>query len=286
MKIKDNTIQSLHKYAATKLDLFLQQREAEAVVARLFDHFLNFDRADLVLKKDERVSESVLLSFYQAIKKIEKQIPLQYVLGETDFYGLKITVNESVLIPRPETEELVDWIVHSVMKPNSKILDIGTGSGCIALALKANLVAAKITACDVSQSALEVAQQNAMHLQLPVEFFLCDILQDNLIDSHDIVVSNPPYIPINEKKLMKNNVKDHEPEIALFVEDHDPLLFYRLIAHKAYRSLNSNGLLFFEINESYGEEVVRLMRDMGFNQIELKKDMQGKNRMVKGMKND
>lgn len=284
MNITNNTIQSLKEYVFKKLNSFLDERESQISSAILFKHFLNLDRADVLIKKEERVTESEIILFYQAIKKMELGEPIQYVIGEIEFFGLNIKVSNAVLIPRPETEEIVAWILASA-KSNAKILDIGTGSGCIPLALKSQLPQSTVLGCDISTEALIIAKQNAENLGLTVSFFECDILNNSLeIPEIDVIVSNPPYIPLQEKILMENNVLDFEPEIALFVSDNDPLVFYRVIAEKGFEKLSNKGMLFFEINEKYGEEVVILMKEAGYSEIEIKKDFQGKERMVKGKK--
>ena len=284
MNIKDNTVSSLADYVHRKLSVFMDAREVQNTSMILFQHFLGWDRADVLIHQNERVSESQLLLFYHAIEALKTNKPLQYVLEETEFFGLKIKVNSSVLIPRPETEELVEWILDSIPQGKNKVLDIGTGCGCIPLALKYNQPLLDVFACDVSENALLLASENAQQLGVEVHFFKCDILNDKIEQRFDIIVSNPPYIPTREKALMQKNVLEYEPAIALFVEDDNPLLFYREISRQAYLTLSKDGLLFFEINESFGEDVVLLMREMGFENVELKEDLQGKNRMVKGIK--
>jgi release factor glutamine methyltransferase len=212
--------------------------------------------------------------------------PIQYILGETEFYGLKLNVNPAVLIPRPETEELVDWILKINSIRNAKILDIGTGSGCIALALKNHLKEGEISGVDISENALKVARENALQNHLNVNFFQSDILKwkESEWDKFDIVVSNPPYVRMSEKAKMNDNVLHYEPDSALFVSDQDPLVFYRAIAAFASQYLNKNGFLFFEINEYLGEEMKVLMEGFGFESIEIRKDINSKNRMAFGLK--
>lgn len=283
MNIKDNTVQALELYVKDKLGSFLTDKEAHNTSAILFHHYLAMDRADIILKKNERVVESKMLEFYHAIKKINKGIPVQYVIGETEFYGLQIKVSSGVLIPRPETEELVDWIVKDA-NFTSRILDIGSGSGCISLAIKKELPKAIVMGCDVSQKALAIAKKNAKRLKLQVNYFHCDILNGlpgN--DTYDIVVSNPPYVLEKEKELMEDNVLKNEPHLALFVEDEDPLLFYREIISSSKYFLNPKGTIYFEINEQYGADVEKLFEESGFTNIELRNDLQGKPRMVKAI---
>ena len=211
-------------------------------------------------------------------------MPIQYVLGETEFFGLHFTVNDAVLIPRPETEELVQWMVEEI-KHDSLILDIGTGSGCIAIALKHFLPDADVYACDIDEDSLEVATMNAENLGLKINFFPCDILKAEKSDrKYHVIVSNPPYIPCSERKDVMNRVKDFEPERALFVEDSDPLIFYRKIAQFAQSNLFPGGNLFFEVHRDFGKACVQLLEDMSYVKIQLKKDIFGNERMVRAVK--
>ena len=228
------------------------------------------------------------------IKKLENILlglttgkPIQYILGKTEFYGLPFLVNPSVLIPRPETEELVDWVLDSLKTENNNgcILDIGTGSGCIAISIKKHLPGFNVSAIDISVKAIETALENARLNQVDVEFIEGDILQLNapLKNKYGVIVSNPPYVTPSDKRKMHTNVTDFEPHIALFVSYDDPLIFYRFIAKFAIKHLDQNGLLFFEINESYGQETVNLLDELGFKEISLRKDLSGRDRMLKAM---
>ncbi len=217
--------------------------------------------------------------------------PVQYILGHTEFYGLQFKVNPSVLIPRPETEELVDWAISSVGSSQlavGNILDIGTGSGCIAISLKKNLVDAKVSAIDISTEALKTAKENAELNDVDINFIQADILNlthhSPLTTHYSLIISNPPYVTLEDKKQMHSNVTDFEPHTALFVPEDDPLIFYKAIADFAAAHLEKGGLLFFEINESYGEQIVELLAHKSFNNIELRKDMSGKSRMIKAVK--
>jgi release factor glutamine methyltransferase len=228
------------------------------------------------------------------VEQLQQEIPVQYLLGKTSFYGLDFEVNADVLIPRPETEELVDWIIQSTkyqvrgtkledVRRIIKILDIGTGSGCIAIALAKNITNAQVFAIDVSEKALATAQKNAEINAVKVTFVEKNILEtDDLSEHFDIIVSNPPYVRELEKKEIKKNVLDNEPYLALFVKDNDALVFYKKIAELAQKKLSQNGQLFFEINQYLGEETVELLKKMGFKNIELRKDIYGNNRMIKG----
>jgi release factor glutamine methyltransferase len=217
--------------------------------------------------------------------------PLQYILGHTEFYGLPFKVNPSVLIPRPETEELVDWtisswqsLIGSLQQPYH-ILDIGTGSGCIAISLKKNLTDAQVSAIDISTEALQAAKENAELNNVNINFIEADILNPThhspLTTHYSLIISNPPYVTLEDKKQMHTNVTDFEPHTALFVPENDPLIFYKAIADFAVDHLEKNGLLFFEINESYGKQIVELLNNKSFKNIELRKDMSEKFRMIK-----
>jgi release factor glutamine methyltransferase len=214
--------------------------------------------------------------------------PLQYILGHTEFYGLEFKVNPAVLIPRPETEELVEWVISSVGNSQlvtGNILDIGTGSGCIAISLKKNLSDAQVSAIDISPKALETAKENAELNNVNINFVEADILNltnHSLLTSHySLIISNPPYVTLEDKKRMHTNVTDFEPHTALFVPENDPLIFYKAIADFAADHLEKGGLLFFEINESYGEKTVELLHSKSFKNIELRKDMSERYRMIK-----
>jgi len=196
------------------------------------------------------------------------------------FYGLPLKINEHVLIPRPETEELVDWVIKEVKHKKDSLLDIGTGSGCIPIAIKKNLPAISVSAIDISAEALKVASANALINGTEVNFIEADILSYSSDEKYDVIVSNPPYIRELEKADMHENVLAHEPHAALFVSDENPLIFYKTISDFAYINLNPNGYLFFEINEFLWEETLKILIDKGFKNIELRKDMQGKDRMI------
>jgi release factor glutamine methyltransferase len=216
---------------------------------------------------------------------LKKEKPIQYILGETEFYGLPFLVNENTLIPRPETEELVEWILESTKyeEQNTKlnVLDIGTGSGCIAISLAKNLPSAQVSAIDVSEKALATAHKNAKINKVDVNFILKNILEtESLDEKYDVIVSNPPYVRNLEKEEIKPNVLEYEPHLALFVEDNDALLFYRKIAALAKKNLSENGKLYFEINQYLGKETVRLLEGMDFKNVILKKDVYGNDRMI------
>jgi release factor glutamine methyltransferase len=266
-----------------KLSHVYDTGEVRAFINIAFEHYLNISPASLPLRKQDRISESELLKFNFFVKDLLKQKPVQYILGETEFYGLKLKVNSSVLIPRPETEELVHLILeHHKGKGNLKILDLCTGSGCIAIALKKNLPDALVFAADISEDALLTAFQNANLANVEVNFFRANVLEELELPEmeFDIIVSNPPYVLEFEKELMHKNVLDYEPHLALFVADKEPFLFYEAIAQTAFQKLKSGGRLYFEINESKAEGLTKILANFGFTDITLKKDLPGKDRMI------
>jgi len=264
-----------------------EEGEIKAIFDILVAHVSGFNNRHLSLKgiSTEMQDDFAMWGYLGELKKGK---PVQYVIGETEFYGLKMKVDPSVLIPRPETEELVEWVIDSC-KPRSanglSIIDIGTGSGCIAVALAVNIQGSKVTAADVSAEALEIAKTNALLNSAGISFEQVDILnasaREKLGRSYDVIVSNPPYITPEEKNQMHQNVLAHEPHLALFVTGERPLLFYETIADFALTHLTENGLLFFEINEHMGKETIQMLNDKSFVNIALRKDMQGKDRMIR-----
>lgn len=278
--IPDNTVASLKKYLSDSLILNYDERERENIVSELFRHFLNWNRSDLVLNREERITESMMLRFHFALKKLKAEEPLQYVLGRTYFHGHSFHVNPSVLIPRPETEELVNAIIHEDQRAAPAILDIGTGSGCIAISLKLNKPAASVTAIDISEKAIETAGENARFLNADVQFVQMNILEENPTGKFDIIVSNPPYIPNGDREEMRAQVLKHEPWVALFVDDEDPLLFYRRIIEIAKEVLQPQGSLWFEIHEKMKPELTQLLHEYQLINFHFRSDMQGKQRML------
>ncbi len=250
----------------------------------IFEHLLSFSSTDLITKGDESLDEKDISFIENCTKRLKKHEPIQYILGHTEFLGLKLIVNPSTLIPRPETEELVMRASEHITPQHKTALDIGTGSGCIALGLKAKFPGLNVEAWDISKEALETAEQNAIKNDLDIHFSQVDVLtfepEDRYLQKYDIIISNPPYVTDSEKKLMEKNVLEHEPHTALFVEDDAPLLFYEKIAKLSRSMLKTGGLLFFEINEAMGEKIRTLLTDLGFSDVEIKKDLSGKNRMA------
>lgn len=277
-----------------ELDAIYGKHEVDSFFYLCTEHYLNVPRIQLTLEPGLAITKSETDTFFKVLEDLKQQKPIQYILGETEFFGLPFKVNKNVLIPRPETEELVDLIIRSVTslevdKP-VKILDIGTGSGCIAIALAKNLPNAKVYALDVSKEALKVAKQNAEINKVDINFIEASILDDtcHLVfeaeSNFDIIVSNPPYVRNLEKEEIKPNVLDNEPHLALFVEDDNPLLFYRAITNFAIKKLKDKGSLYFEINQYLGEETQQLLIDANFEAIELLKDLNGNDRMLKAEK--
>jgi release factor glutamine methyltransferase len=244
------------------------------------EHCLDYNRSDCIIHSEQEITSLIANRLKQITTDLKTNKPIQYILGKTDFYGLKLKVNEHTLIPRAETEELVDWVLKQEF---SSALDIGTGSGCIPIAL-AKHTNASIMAIDVSENALEVAKENAILNTVKVKFILQDILHSESLPKVDLIVSNPPYVLDNEKVKMQKNVLDFEPDLALFVANNNPLIFYKKIAQLAFESLNENGKLFFEINEQFGADTIAMLTEIGFVDIELKKDINDKDRMVKATK--
>ena len=262
------------------------EQEIESFFFILTDYLLTLKRVDVALNPDFEISDAAIEKWNAFLVELQQEKPIQYITGEAWFYGLRFEVNENTLIPRPETEELVEWIIESqkskVQSQKLEILDIGTGSGCIPISLKANLPQANVSAIDVSEQALEVAKINAVSNNVEVNFIQANILEVEDLNQHfDVIVSNPPYVRNLEKQEIKKNVLDYEPHLALFVEDTDALLFYRKIAQLALKNLSPNGLLFFEINQYLGNETVELLENLGFKNIELKKDIYGNDRMIR-----
>ncbi len=272
------------KFIAELLSIY-DEMEAESFFYLILENQRQLRRIDLALNLELQFSGDEILIWEAILEKLQHEIPIQYILGTTYFYGLEFNVNENVLIPRPETEELVELIIKSNLKTpkfnNLKILDIGTGSGCIAISLAKNIPDAQVFAIDVSEKALATAKENAVLNKVSVTFFQKNILEtSDLEQQFDIIVSNPPYVRNLEKAEIKRNVLENEPHLALFVEDNDALLFYRKIADLATRSLSPEGKLFFEINQYLGKETVELLEKMNFKNTALHKDIYGNDRMI------
>jgi len=303
-------IKDLEKLFHNDLDGMYEKEEVASFFILIMEHYYNISRLQMALEPDLSITKQEKIVFFEALEGLKKQKPIQYIFGETEFYGLTFKVNEKTLIPRPETEDLINWCVDCIndriQKVNGEervinVLDIGTGSGCIAVALAKTLSNIKVHALDVSAEALKVAKQNAELNGVDISFIKADILElvdsnrktflldDNSereIGSFDVIISNPPYVRHQEKKEMKANVLDNEPHMALFVDDENPLLFYRKIAKFAQNHLKQNGELFFEINEYLGEETLKLLNDFNFKNVVLRKDVFGKDRLLRSVNID
>jgi release factor glutamine methyltransferase len=276
-------LKEFQSYFTQELSTNYPQTEIDTFFFYLMEEYLNFQRIDLVLKPDFEIPSKMLPLLENALEGLKKEIPIQYILGKTEFYGLPFRVTSDTLIPRPETEELVEWILNEVAPTKkTQIIDIGTGSGCIPISLAKHLPNATIFALDISKEVLTVAKQNATLNEVAIQFIEKNILQTtHLPQRFDVIVSNPPYVRDLEKIEIKKNVIENEPHLALFVTDDAPLLFYEKIADLAAKYLTKNGLLFFEINQYLGKETVKMLKSKGFSSIELKKDHFGNDRMIK-----
>jgi len=275
------TADVLFQNCLTQLEGVYDRAEVKSVVIVLLEDLFHISRMEVALRKEVTIDQAVLT---QALSRLQRHEPVQYVVGKARFLDREFAVAPGVLIPRPETEELVQWITEENAHSHAVIWDIGTGSGCIAISIALGLPEAQVFGTDISENAISMAQANSDTLLANVHFSLSDILREKpALPRPDIIVSNPPYIPASERTTMHANVTKFEPETALFVSDADPLLFYRRIAEVAKEVLALNGKLYFEIHEKLGLEVKNLLVDLGFHQVEIKKDMQGKDRMVKAI---
>jgi release factor glutamine methyltransferase len=290
------TIKDVFLSFQNALETLYDAQETGSITLMVLEELTGMSRARIKAFPEDDVPANAIEKLIAILEELKTGKPVQYILGTTEFYGLNFLVNPAVLIPRPETEELVEWVLRSVSSRQFaagsgqlSILDIGTGSGCIAISLKKNLPGAKVTAIDISTDALQTAKQNAVINEVEVEFIEADILQSQKLKledqkKFDIIVSNPPYVTLEDKLHMHQNVTGFEPHTALFVPEHDPLIFYRAIAGFAAEQLVDGGLLFFEINENYGKETVELLSHKNFVNIELRQDMSGRDRMIKAVK--
>jgi len=279
-----------HLYPTSEIDSFF---------FLILEEYMGLKRIDIVLKSDFLIDKKSLNLLQIATKQLEQEIPIQYIIGKTEFFGLPFHVNKEVLIPRPETEELVEQVLkkvsliktcnssknETIKEKQLKVLDIGTGSGCIAISLKKQLPSSEVSALDVSNKALRVAKKNAFLNNVDINFVHQDILKTNDLDKlYDVIISNPPYVRELEKKEIKNNVLNNETHIALFVDNKNPLLFYNKIAELAKKFLIKNGQLHFEINQYLGKETIKLLAEKGFKNIQLKKDIFGNDRIITAFK--
>lgn len=276
-------VQNFKTIFNTELHGLFDEAEIDSFFYLTLDSIHKLKRIDIALNPSFETTSAEELKWFAVLEELKKQKPIQYILGQTEFYGLTFVVNENVLIPRPETEELVDLIVSKNKGANSRltILDIGTGSGCIPISLKKSLIQTEVYALDVSKKAIETAKQNAILNEVEVHFVEKNILTTEHLDStFDIIVSNPPYVRMLEKQEINPNVLDYEPHLALFVEDNDALLFYRKITQLAQKSLTVGGQLYFEINQYLGKETKALIESYGFQNVALIQDVYGNDRII------
>ncbi|MBE9511912.1 MAG: peptide chain release factor N(5)-glutamine methyltransferase [Bacteroidetes bacterium] len=253
----------------------------------IFQNLMDLSKTDIHINHGKEIPDHFMFKINEIINELKEYKPIQYILGETEFYGCDIKINQNTLIPRPETEELVRWILDETDGNRCKIFDIGTGSGCIAVALAKNNISAKVFASDHSEEALKVARENAGINNTDIIFFHFNINfpeTSDVLGLYDIIVSNPPYVTESEKRQMKKNVLKYEPHDALFVPDSDPLIFFRVILEFAQSKLQSGGNIFFEINERFGKQMIQLLEKFNYHNIILRKDINNKDRMIKGIK--
>ncbi|MDD4703963.1 MAG: peptide chain release factor N(5)-glutamine methyltransferase [Bacteroidales bacterium] len=283
MRIKSNRIEDIVKFALSELEGIYSENEIKQLTYSLITHFCNIPKTSILANSKQTVLESELLKLNFAIKDLKKEKPLQYIIGYTDFYNIKLNLNHKVLIPRPETEELVDMIIkENKGRKDLKIADFGCGSGAIALALKKNIPESEICAFDIDDNAINQTKENAQSLNLDINIEKKDLLKDNFNDyNFDIIVSNPPYVMEKEKSLMRDNVLNHEPHQALFVKDENPLIFYQAIERIAQKNLKPKGKIYMEINESLSESTKNVFKDYDTKII---KDLFGKYRFIRAEK--
>jgi release factor glutamine methyltransferase len=284
MQWRTNKLVDLRKQYLEELIPLYGKEESETMLALLIKRYFNLTRSQLAIQQDHRLSESEILRLHFAVKELKNHRPIQYILKHVDFLNTRILVNDSVLIPRPETEEMVQMIIQREKESGPlRILDIGTGSGCIAIALARNLPQARLTGIDISADALQTASKNIFVNEVMVQFEEFDILDPEGSDHlgvFDVIVSNPPYVTEEDKLLMKENVLEHEPPEALFVPGDDPLLFYKAIRYFAGERLASGGRIYFEINEKYGRQAATLFMDEGYLSTMILRDITGKDRFL------
>lgn len=257
--------------------------ETDSLIFLIFEKLMGYSRTRFLLAGDEKLSKELLTEIVKIVDRLKQHEPIQYILGETEFYGLSFDTVPDVLIPRPETEELVDWIIRENQIQAPVILDIGTGTGCIAVSLRKNIPDSTVLACDISPVCIRTTQQNARRNTADIQVFEYNILNNTPeieFPRLDVIVSNPPYVRESEKKRMEKNVLGFEPGLALFVPDDNPLLFYIRIADFAGIHLKHGGRLYFEINEAFGTECLAMLQHNGFSELRLKKDIHGKHRMI------
>ncbi|MEM8568127.1 MAG: peptide chain release factor N(5)-glutamine methyltransferase [Bacteroidota bacterium] len=281
-EILPDSSKKLYQYIYDSITIDEPEEEVSAISYLILENQFGINRAEVIVDRSLNLSSKELKALHEFIDRVNNNEPLQYILGEAEFYGRKFIVDLSVLIPRPETEELVNLIIKENKGKKIKFLDIGTGSGCIPITLSKELKETKAYAIDVDPRTIKTARANASKFDVNVEFMLIDILTEGIPNSpYDVIVSNPPYIRESERAAMKENVKDHEPSKALFVVDNDPLLFYRRIAELSKEALKDGGRMYFEVHEDYGEDVQIMLDVLDFKEVKLIKDLSEKDRIVR-----
>ena len=275
-------VSDIQHYFLNKLSDFYHENELKSIMYISVDFYLGLTRSGTILQSERILKDEEVSVFIHIVDRLKNMEPIQYILSETKFFGLSFYTKKEILIPRTETEELVDWIIQDNKGSKKKYLDIGTGSGCIIISLAKNLKGI-FDAIDISEESIRISKKNIVKNKVNINLQQTDVLSSKLEGEWDVIVSNPPYVLNSEKEVMNKNVLNWEPDLALFVEDNNPLLFYKEIAKKASNVLRKNGLLYFEINEKFGKEIINLLEKIGFVNIELKKDINGKDRMVKAM---
>jgi len=283
----DFSIKKTILYLKSELNGFYPISEINSFIYLIFNHLFNYSKKDLFLKQDNFLPTNRIVEINQIVCGLKSFKPIQYILGVTEFYNLNFKIHPGVLIPRPETEELVQWVLSDHKDGFYRILDIGSGSGCISVSLAKNMNGSTVFAADISEDALSLTKENSKLNNVDLQIIYLDILSSNdqFKEKFDIIISNPPYVTEREKELMHKNVLDFEPHKALFVPDNDPLLFYRNIAQFALTHLNKNGKLYFEINEQFGKDIAEMLEKFEFHEIQIKKDINGKDRMIKCLMN-
>ena len=289
MAVGYSTLRSFREEVNRELSDLYSQREIKFIVDDLASNVLNFSSSDLILKSDQVLSEDEIVTLNNCIDRLKKKEPLQYVTSAVEFFGLHLKADSRALIPRPETEELVKWVLDENDASSVVVFDVCAGSGCIALAIKSNFQNSEVVAIELSTEAIDLIAENRSKTNLDIGILQADVLKEGSFsgykdESIDIIVSNPPYVLESDKGQMTDQVLDFEPHMALFVDDSDPLVFYSAIGLQAYRLLKKGGKLYFEVHELLAQEVAKLLDQIGFVNIEVRKDLQGKQRMVRGIR--
>ena len=289
MAVGYSTLRSFREEVNRELSDLYSQREIKFIVDDLAVNVLNYNCSDLVLKSDQMLSEDEIVTLNNCLDRLKKKEPLQYITSAVEFFGLHLKADSRALIPRPETEELVKWVLDENDSFTEVVFDVCAGSGCIALAIKSNLQNSDVVAIELSSEAIELIAENRSKTNLDIGILQADVLKEGSFsgykdESIDIIVSNPPYVLESDKGQMTDQVLDFEPHMALFVDDLDPLIFYRAIGLQAHRLLKKGGKIYFEVHELLAEEVAKLLEQIGFVNIEVRKDLQRKQRMVRGIR--